>query len=76
MATRIIDGYLNSGQAAEHLGLHPTTLLRLSRERKIRHRRVGRRIYFSEMDLREYIDSMVVEPNPEGGVVELKHLHE
>ena len=47
-------------QAAEHLGLHPVTLLRLARRGKIEHARVGRRLKFTPGMLHRYVDSVTV----------------
>lgn len=76
MSDRIIDVYMNSAQAARQLGLHKQTLLKFAREGKIRHRRVGKNVYFSEQDILDYLNSSIVEPNGRTGTnsISLKHI--
>jgi excisionase family DNA binding protein len=60
--------WLTVKQAAEALKLDVSTLYRLCRARKIRHRRIGNgagRIVFTQSDLAAYLDSCVVEVGPE-----------
>lgn len=55
---------MNVSEAAARLNLDESTVYRLCRARKIRHRRIGAgggRISFTEDDLQAYLDSCVVE---------------
>lgn len=60
--------WLTVRQAADHLKVDISTLYRLCKARKIRHRRIGTgsgRIVFTAADLASYMESCVVEVGPE-----------
>jgi len=51
-------------EVAELLGVAPSTVYDLARQRKISHRRIGTgrgRIVFTELDVQEFLDSCKVE---------------
>jgi len=47
--------WLNKAQAAEYLGIHPTTLMRWARQGRIKKHRVGRLVRFRLEDLEALI---------------------
>lgn len=64
MGNRLIDSYLTAEQAAEHLDLHPVTVMRFCREKRIRHRKVGQRYFFTLEDLKAFVEGSAVQPKP------------
>ena len=48
---------IDSAQAAELLQIHPVTLLRWSREKRVPHHRLGRKVKFRASELNSWLAS-------------------
>jgi excisionase family DNA binding protein len=63
--TEPIDGLWNARQAAQYLGCSVDQVRALVRDRRVRHRRVGRLVRFARDDLDQLV--RVVEPTDRNG---------
>lgn len=74
----LISKYLTSEQAAEQLGVCVPQLYRMCRDKRIGHRKHGKKFIFTLADLETYLDSIAVAPaDPKPGAeqsVKLKHI--
>ena len=55
-------GFLTKKQAAERLGLSESTINAWVSMRKLRYVKMGRRVYFREADIAQFIESCIVNP--------------
>jgi len=63
---------LNISQAAKALNVSEISIRRLVRTKGIQHRRIGRRILFTESDLNSFLENVKVAAVHEKGIIDAK----